>query len=162
MRIAALALLFLAGLTSAFADGRADWSGYDWRGTPFGQCLEITPAGCLAHHAKWDWKRNQWVDVWYDPAANGLHLALRLTNNDRADADYVCVTVLFLDAAGANLAAYHSNLHIGPQSIREDKARLTIPAPDRIARVEIGSKQCREGAGQDDDIYAGVRARLPR
>ncbi len=164
MRFALVLALTLCGLAPALADGRADWSGYDWRGQPFGQCLEIAGGACLTHHAKWDWKRNQWVDVRYTPTTKGLDLSITLTNNDRADDDHVCVTLLFLDAVGANAAVYHANLHSDPGTVIEHEASLPISADlmARIARVDVGTKQCRLGARQDDPIYAQVRARLPR
>ena len=150
----------------ALADGRSDWRGYDWRSTEFGSCTDIDPAaGCHAHHAKWDWKRNQWVDVFYRGLdQSSLSVGLRLTNNDRKDDDYVCVTVLFLDANGRNLAAYHANIHIDPSSTESDETtmRLRPELIARIAKVDVGSKQCREGAGQDADVFARVRAALPQ
>lgn len=163
MRFAVFVALLLCSLTPAFADGRADWSGYDWRVQPFGQCLEITEGACLTHRAKWDWKRNQWVDLRYTPTADGLDLSITLTNNDRGDDDYVCVTALFLDASGANIAAYHANLHIDPSTTLEHAARLIVSPSlmSTIAKVDVGTKQCREGAGQDDAVDAIVRSRLP-
>ncbi|WP_152658668.1 hypothetical protein [Devosia chinhatensis] len=164
MRFARAALLLLCFVSPVAADGRTDWNGYDWRGQPYGKCLEVDGQACLTHHGKWDWKRNQWVDVTYAPDIRGIDLALRLTNNDRKDDDWVCVTVLFLDAAGANLAAYHANLHIDPLSVVDDGARLSLPeaVQQRLARVDVGTKQCRKGRGQDDGVYAAVKARLPR
>lgn len=164
VRFAFVLSLLLASLSPAFADGRADWSDYYWRVKPFGQCLQASGDFCLTHRAKWDWKRDQWVDIRYRRSGNGLDLAVTLTNNDRLDDDHVCVTVLFADAAGANVAAYHANLHIGPRAIREDNARLPLSASAiaRIARVDVGTKQCRLGPRQDEAVYDGVLASLPR
>lgn len=163
MRFALVLLLLLANLSAAFAGGRADWSEYYWRVKPFGQCLDTPGNGCLTHHAKWDWKRDQWVTVRYWPADDGLDLAITLTNNDPRDDDYVCVTILFADAANANVAAYHANLHSDPRSTLEYKARVTLPeiALARIANVDIGTKQCRQGGHQDDAIYDAVLSALP-
>jgi len=161
----ALALpLVLASLSPAFADGRADWSDYYWRVKPFGQCVDAPGEGCLTHHAKWDWKRDQWVTVRYEATNGGLDLAITLTNNDPHDDDYVCVTILFADESNANVMAYHANLHSDPRSTFEHKAHvaLTDPALVRIAKVDIGTKQCRQGARQDDAIYDVVLSALPR
>ena len=48
----------------AFADGRGDWDGYAWQKIDIADC---TPSGalleCPLYHQKWDWKRDQWVDM---------------------------------------------------------------------------------------------------
>lgn len=164
VRFALALLLLLASFSPAFADGRADWSEYYWRVKPFGQCLDAPGNGCLTHHAKWDWKRDQWVTVRYASTGSGLDLAITLTNNDPHDDDYVCVTILFADVANANVAAYHANLHSDPRSTLEHRARVTVPeaALARIAKVDIGTKQCRQGARQDDAVYDAVLSALSR
>lgn len=164
MRFALTPLLLLASLSPALADGRADWADYYWRVRPFGQCVEAPGDACLTHDAKWDWKRDQWVSVRYTATSGGIDLAITLTNNDPHDDDYVCVTILFADASDANVAAYHANLHSDPRSTLEHSARITLPeaAIARIANVDIGTKQCRQGAGQDDAVYGAVLSALPR
>ena len=163
VRAVLVLVLILAGLSPSFADGRAAWSGYYWRSTPYDACIAQEPSGCLTHRAKWDWKRDQWVELWYAPAPQGMTLSLRLTNNDRHDDDYVCVTALFVDAEGSSLAAYHVNLHIDPRTVEEDVRTIDLPVAllPRVARVDVGTKQCRQGAGQDDAIYKSVLSALP-
>ncbi|HTN63037.1 MAG TPA: hypothetical protein VL147_16065 [Devosia sp.] len=156
---------FLAVLTTipTAADGRSDWTGYDWRKAAFGQCLS-TEAGCHVFRSKWDWKRNQWVDITYSLQADGdLTLVQKLTNNDPKDSDFVCVTVLFLDAQGRNVTASHTNIEIGPRSVKtfQNALPLTTDLASAIRSVEFGSKQCRQGAGQDDLVFEAVAARLP-
>ncbi len=162
MKYALALFLLLVGQAPCLANGRADWSGYDWRGQAFGTCIDQAGQACLVHHAKWDWKRNQWVDIWYDASGNGLEIEVRFTNNDRKDDDHVCVTVLFLDADGGNVAAHHVNEWVKPRTIEQRSVNLPMSSAivQRIARVEIGTKQCREGAHQDDAVYAAVRDRL--
>ena len=101
----------------AFADGRGDWDGYAWQKIDIADC---TPSGalleCPLYHQKWDWKRNQWVDilVTLDLAGGVLHLTQRLTDNDPGDSDYVCVTALAVDAAGSDIVAHHQNWFMKP------------------------------------------------
>jgi hypothetical protein len=153
-----LALLLIPA--PALADGRQDWSGYDWKSQPFGKCIEIAANACLTHRAKWDWKRNQWVDLSYALNGTGIDIAVRLTNNDRKDDDHVCVTALFLDEAGNNVAAVHANLHSRPQSVLDHTDRLRNADYARIASVHVGTKQCRLGATQDDAVYSAVLSRF--
>ena len=162
MKHAIAALLAAIATCPSFADGRTDWVGYDWRTASYGECLD-TEAGCHAFHSKWDWKRNQWVDIVYGLLPNGeLALDYGFTNGDPNDSDFVCVTVLFLDGLGRNVAASHRNIEIGPRSSRtvQDLLPLTPTSATNIRTVEFGSKQCREGAGQDDHILEAVKAKL--
>jgi len=164
----ALALLFLAGttmlVTGVLADGRGDWHGYAWQSIDVADCLPDTVGTrpCPPFHEKWDWKRDQWVDiaVTLDPNEQTVRLRQQLSDNDRRDTDYVCVTALVLDGDGHNLVAHHQNWLIhGGESRAAD---FTYRSPDlaSASRIHIGSKQCRDGAGQDDDAYAAVLARM--
>jgi hypothetical protein len=164
MRFAIITLLSAFVTLPAAADGRSDWTGYDWRRAPFGKCIS-TVSGCHAFHAKWDWKRDQWIDISYGREPSG-HLVVdkHLTNKDPQDSDFVCITVLFLDAEGRNLAASHRNVEVGPLSsmtVRDELTPLTPALANSIKTVDFGSKQCREGASQDDDVFEAVKARLP-
>jgi len=163
--LATFAATFLSFTTpgGVFADSRDDWSGYAWQQIAVEQCTGSgTMRTCPPYHEKWDWKRNQWVDIaiTIDLAAGQLHLTQRLTDNDRHDDDYVCVTALAVDADGANLVAHHQNWHIGPGDVIEKSFTYRLADPEALARIHIGPKQCRQGAGQDDAVYAGVLARI--
>jgi hypothetical protein len=153
-----LAMVAPAG---ALVDGRNDWTGYAWQQIPLAECI---PTGsrldCPLYHQKWDWKRNQWVDITVslDLATGTLKLAQRLTNNDRRDDDHVCVTALLVDEAGRDIVAHHQNWHITPGAVIEKAFVYRSTRLDRGARLHIGSKQCRQGAGQDDALYARVLA----
>ena len=161
--LATLAATFLSFGTpqGAFADGRGDWSGYAWQKIEIADCAVLdTLRRCPPFHEKWDWKRNQWVDIAIeiDLAAGALHLTQRLTNGDRFDSDHVCVTALAVDAAGNNVAAHHQNWHMGPGGVTEQQFRYSAADLARVATIHIGSKQCRKGAGEDDALYARILA----
>ena len=153
--------LWLASPLPVYADGRADWLGYAWQQIKADTCL---PAGttlqCPPYHEKWDWKRNQWVDISIalDPATGTLRLTQRLTDNDSGDDDYVCVTAIAVDAVGHTLVAHHQNWHMDPGGRVEQSFSYRSPRLGDIAAIHIGSKQCRRGAGQDDALYAHVLA----
>jgi hypothetical protein len=145
----------------AFADGRGDWDGYAWQKIEIADC---TPSGaaleCPLYHQKWDWKRNQWVDivVTLDLAGGVLHLTQRLTDNDPGDSDHVCVTALAVDAAGGDIVAHHQNWFMKPGATEERAFSYTSGALDTVTTIHIGSKQCRYGGNQDDALYARVLA----
>jgi hypothetical protein len=146
--LATLAATFLSFATpgGAFADGRDDWSGYAWQPIELSQCLgSATTLTCPLYHEKWDWKRDQWVDIaiTIDFAGGQLQLTQRLTDNDPHDRDYVCVTALAVDAGGTTLMAHHQNWHIGPGEVIEKSFTYPLANPRDIARLHIGSKQCR-------------------
>lgn len=151
----------------ASAAGKADWQGYDWKSYDFGACVaEVDGEGmCPVHHAKWDWKRNQWVDVSYGvDMSDRLKLAINLTNKDSYDDDDVCVTVLALDAEGANVFAHHQNRHSIHGEIDTNVVALAGPAGawKTVTTLLVGSKQCRKGPHQDDAVFARVKAELAR
>ncbi|WP_108396392.1 hypothetical protein [Devosia submarina] len=168
-RLSLLALvgLFFAGasLQASHADGRADWVGYAWQKIEINEC-DVTGklVACPIYHQKWDWKRNQWVDinVTLDLAAGRALLTQRLTNNDPYDHDYVCVTAVIVDADGGNLVAYHQNWGISSGDVLQESFAYLSPALATAATIHIGSKQCREGASQDDDVYRRVLANIGR
>ncbi|KQX42455.1 hypothetical protein ASD04_00330 [Devosia sp. Root436] len=163
--LATLAATFLSfgAAQGVFADGRSDWNGYAWQKIDIADC---TPSGsllqCPLYHQKWDWKRNQWVDisVTLDLDRGVLNLTQRLTDNDPRDDDYVCVTALAVDAGGANVVAHHQNWHMASGLVEEKAFSYASGGLDAVTTIHIGSKQCREGAGQDDALYARVLAGL--
>src|SRR5690606_12379413 len=93
-----------------------------------------------------------------DLASGPLHPTRPLTDNARHDDHYGCVTGLCVDANAATLASHHQNWHIGPGDVIEKSFTSRPAAPQALPRSHIGPKPCRQGAGQDDAIYAGVRA----
>ncbi|WP_127753393.1 MULTISPECIES: hypothetical protein [unclassified Devosia] len=164
----AIALLLVTGSTilisGALADGRGDWHGYAWQSIKVADCVP-QPTGTLAcphFHEKWDWKRDQWVDITItlDRDRQTLHLRQQLSDNDRRDTDYVCVTAVVVDAEGHNLAVHHQNWLIHGGQSRAADFTYASPRLPTATSIQIGSKQCRDGAGQDDDAYATVLARL--
>jgi hypothetical protein len=163
--VTALATMSLAFASSggAFADGRDDWSGYAWQQIEIADCVAAASVlQCPLYHEKWDWKRDQWVDISIaiDMASGTLRLDQRLIDKDRNDQDYVCVTAIAVDAAGNNVVAHHQNWYMQPkqdetQSFDYNSSRLAD-----IAVIHIGSKQCRQGPVEDDALYADVLARI--
>ena len=161
LAIAAATLLALGAPNGAFADGRGDWDGYAWQQIEIAECAtEGSTIACPLYHQKWDWKRDQWVDiaVSIDLAKSELTLSQRLTDNDPRDQDYVCVTVLAVDATGRDIVAHHQNWEMGPGDVMEQDFRYASSALDQVATIFLGSKQCRDGADQDDETYARVLA----
>ena len=159
LSLAALATGLAA--TPAFADGRADWRDYAWQKIEISQCLgDDNVLVCPLYHQKWDWKRNQWVDITIalDLRRGVVNLVQRLTDNDPKDDDHVCVTALVVDAGGRDLVAHHQNWHIKPHDVLEKSFSYSSPSLASAATIQIGSKQCRDGARQDDRVYANVLA----
>lgn len=153
--------IFVGFPGGAFADGRAGWKDYAWQQIRIADCA---PAGatlrCPLFHEKWDWKRDQWVDIaiTIDPARGLLQLTQRLTNNSSFDDDHVCVTALIVDAEGKDILAHHQNWHSWSGGVLEDAFSYHSDALDQATAIHIGSKQCRQGATQDDALYASVLA----
>lgn len=161
--LATIAATFLSFGTpqGSFADGRGDWAGYAWQKIDISDCAQSSAGlACPLYHQKWDWKRNQWVDIslLIAPAANTVTLTQRLTNNDQADRDYVCVTALIVDQGGRDLVAHHQNWNIGSGDVLEKSFSYSADDLGSARAIHIGSKQCRRGAGQDDATYANVLA----
>lgn len=147
----------------SFADGRGDWGGYSWQTIEIGQCeAEGTRMTCPQYHQKWDWKRDQWVDVdvSFDLSNGRLELTQALTDKDSHDRDYVCVTALVADGDGRTLIAHHQNWRIGPGEGRSETFGYSSDQLATAAAIHIGSKQCRDGAGQDDGVYQSVLAAI--
>lgn len=158
------ALFLMVGLTgAALAEGRSDWTGYAWQQIKLAQCTGTKSVlSCPVYHQKWDWKRDQWVDiaVTVDLAGGEFHVTQRLTNNASIDDDNVCVTALAVNAASGNLAAHHQNWHMNPGELKEESFSYPASALSQLAAIYIGSKQCREGSHQDDALYARVEAAI--
>ncbi|KKB78002.1 hypothetical protein VW35_12855 [Devosia soli] len=153
------AALLLGGSGAALADGRGDWKGYDWQRVDLDTCPTLGAGNpCQIFHGKWDWKRNQWVDLMLTYTGSALELVNILTNYDRADDDYVCTVVLFVSSEGRNLAAFHFNEHSDHQTAANFTSRFPISraALAQTTTVDVGTKQCREGGNQDKGTYARV------
>jgi hypothetical protein len=154
-------LLSLGAPQGAFADGRGDWQGYAWQTIDVADCQAVNARlACPPYHQKWDWKRNQWVDiaVAVDLTSGQLHLSQQLTDRDSYDDDYVCVTALVVDADGADIVVHHQNWRMEHGEVTQKDFSYASGRLADATRIHIGSKQCREGAGQDDDVYAAVLA----
>ena len=157
----AATLLSFGSSHGAFADGRGDWDGYAWQQVHVADCARTGELlQCPAYHQKWDWKRNQWVDmsIQLDLANGELNLTQTLTDLDPRDDDYVCVTALAVAEDGHNIVAHHQNWHMSPGAEETKSFVYSSSALDQVAVIHIGSKQCRQGAGQDDALYAQVLA----
>lgn len=158
---ALLATVLSLAAPHALAAGRGDWRGYAWQTIDLADCQPVeTHLACPLYHQKWDWKRNQWVDiaVTIDLASGQLRLSQQLADRDSDDDDYVCVTALVVDAAGADMVVHHQNWRIEHgEVVRKDFSYRSDRLAD-AARIHIGSKQCRQDARQDDDVYATVLA----
>lgn len=161
LRPALVAALLLLPGQAALADGRADWEGYAWQQISIEQCRPSDGRlACPTYHQKWDWKRNQWVtiDIALDTAAGKLELSQLLEDKSVFDNDYVCVTAVVVDAAGHNLLAHHQNWYMRHGEARAEEFTYRSSRLADAALIHIGSKQCRDGAAQDDALYAGVIA----
>lgn len=161
--IATIAATFLAfgSPQGAFSDGRGDWDGYAWQKIAIADCqTSEATLTCPTYRQKWDWKRDQWVEVnlTFDLAAGRLSLSQKLIDNDAHDDDYVCVTALVTDAAGGDIAAHHQNWYMANGATILRDFTYTSPRFAEAADIYIGSKQCREGPEQDSDVYAQVLA----
>lgn len=159
--MSAAAFLLLASSSVASADGRADWNGYAWQRIDMADCLPVgSILHCPPYHEKWDWKRNQWVDIVLelDLAGGKLHLFQRLSTRDPRDVDWVCVTAVAVDASGSNVVVHHQNWLMGPGDVTQDQFSYRSPAVGTVAAIHVGSKQCRDGAHQDDALYEQVLA----
>lgn len=158
-----IALLCLLCIHPVTAEGRADWQDYAWQQFDIASCdrrgAELT---CPPYHQRWDWKRNQWVDmtIAIDLATGRLRLTQQLTNHDRYDDDNVCVTMLVIDADGHTVMAHHQNWHSLPGTLVQRDFALRSSRLAATDTVHIGSKQCRQGPHQDDAVYAAVRAAI--
>jgi len=162
--ILAATILYVA-VSTAHADSRSDWKGYDWRAVKRSECQALGTAGsCQFFHGKWDWKRNQWVDLVLNYTGSALEVVNILTNYDRADDDYVCTVVLFQDAEKQNVAAFHFNEHSDHQTAANFTKRFEIArsALDAVTQISVGTKQCREGGNQDKGTYARVLDAMSR
>lgn len=161
LRRTAILVAMLLLLGPAHADGRTDWPGYAFQQIKIGQCAaDGEVLACPLYHQKWDWKRNQWVDIaiMLDVAAGTLELSQRLTDNDSYDDDDVCVTVVAVDAAGNNLVAHHQNWHMRHGEVMQKSFTYRSAHLADVATIHLGSKQCRKGPRQDDAVYAAVLA----
>lgn len=146
-----LACIALASLVSPVAAAdHGQWRGYDWHKVNATECL-LSSASCHLLHVKWDWKRNQWVDLSIATGGGGLQLGLILTNNDRKDDDYVCVVVTF-----DGVAVGFFNEHSGAQTVANFETDLELPPSSlsAVRKINVGTKQCREGGQQDRDLFA--------
>lgn len=154
---AAALILLLAG--PAVADSRTDWTGYDWRPIKLSECSDFGAAtACHFFHGKWDWKRNQWVDLVMSVSGATLEIEQILTNYDRADDDYVCTVVLLQDADGNNVVPFHFNEHSDHQTASTSIRRFSVTSSilAAVSQISVGTKQCRDGASQDKANFARV------
>lgn len=154
---ASICVSILLCASPTFADSRADWVGYDWSTVAPPACLAQSTSGCPLFRGKWDWKRDQWIELAVETKRDRPALDVTLVNRDPSDDDNVCLTVLFQDASGANLAVSHSNLHSDPKSTQSYRGAIVGDLSMKgLSAVQVGSKQCRKGPHQDDDVLKRV------
>lgn len=129
-----------------------EWKDYVWKTQVVGNCLT---ASCPPISLKWDWKRSQTVTVSLTSTMKGLTVRSRLSNDDQLDGDDVCVTLLLRDQSGVTLAVFHENRHSDPGTDTTSSTTLNLSKKvmSAIGSVALGTKQCRGGPNQDDDIY---------
>lgn len=151
----------LANNDPALVTHLSDWADYAWTETAYQPCSVVHP--CQLPRQRWDWHRSQWIDFSYgrDPASGRVIVTLTLTDQDPSDDDNVCVTVAFLDVAKDPVLVFHQNWHVGPgQVVSHDFALPANAALPPIQTIALGSKQCRKGPREDDEVYARVRQNL--
>lgn len=144
-------------------DARGGWHGYAWKRISLTDCDRFEQQTlCPLYHEKWDWKRNQWVDITLVLRPGQIDLSQRLTNRDRRDDDFVCVTAIVMDASGRALAIHHQNWHSDPGEEQEESFSYPLTRAREPAALLIGSRQCRKGGHEDDDVYAQALAAIIR
>ncbi len=162
--LAALAIMAtLFGSAVTHAGGKSDWDGYGWKGLDITKCVaQGQTLDCPTMVQKWDWKRDQWVNVTVSVSGQAVSLTQRLINNDRRDRDDVCVTVLFLDQAGETIFVHHQNWDSHAASTMERQFSYKVSNWPKVTSIQLGSKQCRQGPHQDDAIFEQVSSGLSR
>lgn len=144
-------------------DARDAWQGYAWKRIALTDCDRLNQKMvCPPFHEKWDWKRNQWVDITLALRGAQVDLSQRLTNNDPRDDDFVCVTAIVMDYRGRALAIHHQNWHSDPGEVREERFSYPMTRDVEPAALLIGSRQCRKGPQEDDDVYAKALSAIVR
>ena len=159
-----VAILALGFTLVSRADGRADWEFYARQTIDVSDCLPVDGAlECPTYRQKWDWKRDQWVNIGIilHPASGDVTLTQQLEDRDSYDDDHVCVTALIVDAQGRNLVAHHQNWSMTHGQVAADIFSYASPRLAETRTIHIGSKQCRQGPHQDDALYARVLAGIP-
>jgi hypothetical protein len=147
----------LAGSAHPSGSGPSQWKEYVWK-------TASTEACCSAFNQRWDWKRDQWINFAYklNKQKGLIEIYLKLKNNDPDDDDDVCVTALFLDNKGNDVAVFHLNHHSFPNTNIEKSEQIAVSANrlKAIKLIAVGTKQCRNGPHEDDVIFATVKAKL--
>ncbi len=162
-RLIILLATFSALSAPVHADGRSDWDGYAWQKIAASDCIKADDGrACPLYHERWDWKRNQWVSILVVLGKDAVRLTQRLEDNDWYDDDDVCVTAVVVDAEGRNLAVHHTNWYMTNGQTREEVFEYPAARLDSAATIHIGSKQCRKGPHEDDEVFAEVTQRLAR
>lgn len=147
----------------SFDDGRGAWADYAWQTIEIAQCVDTAGTlACPTYHQKWDWKRNQWVDISIslDPGSGAVTLAQTLTDDDGHDSDFVCVTLLVVNGSGDTIVAHHQNWRMRSGEVRSEGFQYSSSRLNDAQAIHIGSKQCRDGATQDAALYQSVLAAI--
>jgi hypothetical protein len=152
----------LAGSAHPSGSGPIQWKDYVWKTAPTEACFR--PSGCLPFDQRWDWKRDQWINFSYklNKEKGLIEIRLQLKNNDPQDDDDVCVTALFLDKKGNDVAVFHENRHSFPGTnvVRSSKIRVFPNLLKSIKTIAIGTKQCRGGPHEDDDLFVNAKTKV--
>ncbi len=137
----------------------AEWKDYAWTHMELINCSSST--ACVVPRQRWDWHRKQWVDFAFQPDGGKTIVTLTLTDDDPTDDDFVCVTAAFLDFDSNPLFVFHQNWHASPGQVVSRRFSISAPAGAASPHsVAVGSKQCRNGPGEDDDVYRKALKRL--
>jgi hypothetical protein len=151
----------LAGSAHPVGNGPLEWKDYVWKTASIQGCLR--PSGCSPFKQRWDWKRDQWINLSYElNKQKGLiEIRLQLKNNDSNDGDDVCVTALFLDDKGNDVAVFHENRrsYPGTKLARKSEIPLSSNRMKSIKTIAVGTKQCRGGPHEDDTVFANAKER---
>lgn len=137
-----------------------EWSDYMWKTSIVHAC--ISQQDCRVVKTRWDWKREQYVEVAIAPKGRGIQVSNRLINKDTADDDHVCVTVLFRDAGSRTVAVFHENRYSRHQTDETTQSELALARAQlsKIRSLAVGTKQCRGGPYEDDAIHERARRAL--
>jgi hypothetical protein len=152
----------LAGSAHPVGNGSLQWKDYVWKTASSEACFR--QSGCLPLNQRWDWKRDQWINFTYklNKQKGLIEIRLQLRNDDPEDDDDVCVTALFLDNKGNDVAVFHVNHHSFPNTYVERSELIAVSANrlKAIKLIAVGTKQCRNGSHEDDAVFADAKAKI--
>lgn len=126
-------------------------SGYVWHVVDLARCDRGQVSHCKLLTSKWDWKRPQsyTISLRSNPRAGELKLRLSLDNQDRSDADMVCIMLIARARSGAIAGGEFVSVEVPSQHSVSQSVSVAIAGTGTPALLEIGSKQCDDTYKQD-------------